>query len=188
MYSEMVTLQMMDTIFYEAQRQGRISFYVTSVGEEATNIASAAALAADDVVLPQAMALLLRVKLMESKAYGLMEMMLLLFYRTIRAAREIAISEQRPILVEALTYRVGHHSTSDDSTKYRPADEIEYWKNGTKPSIAGDSSCRKNREASLGNLFSDVYDLPPSNLREQEKQLRETINRHPQDYPSDVPM
>ncbi|GFQ07157.1 2-oxoisovalerate dehydrogenase subunit alpha 2 mitochondrial, partial [Phtheirospermum japonicum] len=31
MYKEMVTLQTMDTIFYEAQRQGRISFYVTAI-------------------------------------------------------------------------------------------------------------------------------------------------------------
>ncbi|KAM0862096.1 hypothetical protein ACQ4PT_045489 [Festuca glaucescens] len=53
MYSSMVTLQIMDTIFYEAQRQGRISFYLTSNGEEAINIASAAALSADDIVLPQ---------------------------------------------------------------------------------------------------------------------------------------
>jgi 2-oxoisovalerate dehydrogenase E1 component alpha subunit len=53
MYSEMVTLQIMDTIFYEAQRQGRISFYLTSFGEEAINIASAAALNLEDIVLPQ---------------------------------------------------------------------------------------------------------------------------------------
>jgi 2-oxoisovalerate dehydrogenase E1 component alpha subunit len=53
MYTEMVTLQIMDTIFYEAQRQGRISFYLTSNGEEAINIASAAALSMDDIVLPQ---------------------------------------------------------------------------------------------------------------------------------------
>lgn len=53
MYSDMVTLQMMDTVFYEAQRQGRISFYLTTLGEEALNIASAAALNADDLVLPQ---------------------------------------------------------------------------------------------------------------------------------------
>lgn len=49
----MVTLQTMDTIFYEAQRQGRISFYLTAVGEEAINIASAAALTIDDIVFPQ---------------------------------------------------------------------------------------------------------------------------------------
>ncbi|KAI5664430.1 hypothetical protein M9H77_23753 [Catharanthus roseus] len=53
MYSDMVTLEMMDSIFYEAQKQGRISFYLTSTGEEAINIASAAALAPDDVVLSQ---------------------------------------------------------------------------------------------------------------------------------------
>ena len=53
MYSDMVTLQTMDTFFYEAQRQGRISFYITSNGEEAINIASAAALTSDDIVFPQ---------------------------------------------------------------------------------------------------------------------------------------
>ncbi|KAJ6686612.1 2-OXOISOVALERATE DEHYDROGENASE SUBUNIT ALPHA 1 MITOCHONDRIAL-LIKE [Salix purpurea] len=53
MYTSMVTLQMMDTIFYEAQRQGRISFYMTSTGEEAISIAAAAALTADDIILPQ---------------------------------------------------------------------------------------------------------------------------------------
>lgn len=53
MYNDMVTLQTMDTIFYEAQRQGRISFYLTSLGEEAINIASAAALSLDDLIVPQ---------------------------------------------------------------------------------------------------------------------------------------
>lgn len=53
MYNNMVTLQVMDTIFYEAQRQGRLSFYLTSIGEEAINIASAAALSPHDVVLAQ---------------------------------------------------------------------------------------------------------------------------------------
>ena len=33
MYGTMVRLQAMDQIFYNAQRQGRISFYMTSTGE-----------------------------------------------------------------------------------------------------------------------------------------------------------
>lgn len=49
----MVTLQIMDNIFYEAQRQGRLSFYATTIGEEAINIASAAALNPQDVIFPQ---------------------------------------------------------------------------------------------------------------------------------------
>lgn len=53
MYNDMVALQTMDAIFYEAQRQGRISFYVTTIGEEAINVASAAALSMDDVIFPQ---------------------------------------------------------------------------------------------------------------------------------------
>ena len=30
-------------------------------------------------------------------------------------------------LVEFVTYRAAGHSTSDDPTKYRPADEAQYW-------------------------------------------------------------
>lgn len=30
--------------------------------------------------------------------------------------------------LQALTYRAGHHSTSDDSSKYRPIEEIEWWR------------------------------------------------------------
>jgi 2-oxoisovalerate dehydrogenase E1 component alpha subunit len=46
----MIVLNNMDVIMYEAQRQGRISFYMTSYGEEATHMGSAAALTLDDVV------------------------------------------------------------------------------------------------------------------------------------------
>jgi pyruvate dehydrogenase E1 component alpha subunit len=34
---------------------------------------------------------------------------------------------QGPALVEAITYRMGHHTTSDDATKYRPAAELQEW-------------------------------------------------------------
>lgn len=33
-----------------------------------------------------------------------------------------------PRLIEALTYRMGAHTSSDDPTKYRTNDEVEYWK------------------------------------------------------------
>lgn len=33
-----------------------------------------------------------------------------------------------PYLIEALTYRIGAHTTSDDPTKYRKNEEVEYWK------------------------------------------------------------
>ena len=39
----------------------------------------------------------------------------------------MAVSENRPVLIEAMTYRIGHHSTSDDSSAYRSADEVSFW-------------------------------------------------------------
>ncbi|KAL9356408.1 hypothetical protein Peur_049661 [Populus x canadensis] len=337
MYSDMATLQTMDTIFYEAQRQGRISFYLTTIGEEAINIASAAALTIDDFVVPQyrepgvllwrgftlqqfanqcfsnkdddcrgrqmpihygskklnyftvastiasqlphAVGVAYSLKMdgkdacavtyfgdggssegdfhaalnfaavteapvlficrnngwaistptsdqfrsdgivVRGEAYGVRSIRVdgndtLALYSTVRAAREMAIREQRPILVEALTYRVGHHSTSDDSTKYRPVDEIELWRSARDPiarfrkwiesngwwSGEAESELRSNvrkqlldaiqvaertEKPPLVDIFTDVYDVPPSNLSEQEKWLRETIKIHPQDYPAD---
>ena len=43
----------MDNIFYDAQRQGRISFYMTSHGEEAISFGSASALRLRDMVFAQ---------------------------------------------------------------------------------------------------------------------------------------
>jgi 2-oxoisovalerate dehydrogenase E1 component alpha subunit len=53
MYESMARLQTMDTLFYEAQRQGRFSFYMTSTGEECTVMGSAAALDDRDMVFAQ---------------------------------------------------------------------------------------------------------------------------------------
>ena len=53
MYTNMVRLRMMDQVFYDAQRQGRISFYMTHGGEEGALIGSAAALMQQDMVYAQ---------------------------------------------------------------------------------------------------------------------------------------
>ncbi|VDM54036.1 unnamed protein product [Angiostrongylus costaricensis] len=39
-------------------------------------------------------------------------------YNATKAARKLAV-ENKPVLIEAMTYRLGHHSTSDDSSFYR---------------------------------------------------------------------
>lgn len=49
----MVTINTLDKIMYESQRQGRISFYMTNFGEEASHIGSACALDAKDLVYEQ---------------------------------------------------------------------------------------------------------------------------------------
>ena len=53
MYKDMTLLNILDKILYESQRQGRISFYMTNFGEEATHIGSAAALNPKDLVYGQ---------------------------------------------------------------------------------------------------------------------------------------
>jgi len=49
----MIRVNEFDKVFNDAQRQGRISFYLTSRGEEACSVASAAALHDEDWMLPQ---------------------------------------------------------------------------------------------------------------------------------------
>jgi 2-oxoisovalerate dehydrogenase E1 component alpha subunit len=49
-------------------------------------------------------------------------------YAATTVALERARSGSGPSLIEAYTYRMGAHTTSDDPTKYRLADELEHWR------------------------------------------------------------
>jgi pyruvate dehydrogenase E1 component alpha subunit len=49
-------------------------------------------------------------------------------YAVTQKAMEHARSGNGPTFVEAYTYRMGAHTTSDDPTKYRLADEVEHWR------------------------------------------------------------
>ena len=49
-------------------------------------------------------------------------------YAVTRAALDAARQGQGPTLIEAFTYRMGAHTTSDDPTRYRLATELEAWK------------------------------------------------------------
>lgn len=58
---------------------------------------------------------------------------LLAVYNAVKESREYAIKNNKPVLIEAMSYRVGHHSTSDDSTAYRTVEEIEKWTKNESP-------------------------------------------------------
>ncbi len=49
-------------------------------------------------------------------------------YAATKEAREKAISGGGPTMIEAVTYRIGPHTTADDPTKYRSDEELETWK------------------------------------------------------------
>ncbi len=48
-------------------------------------------------------------------------------YGTVQKAREYCLKGKGPVLIEAMTYRVGAHSTSDDPTRYRDEKEVKKW-------------------------------------------------------------
>jgi pyruvate dehydrogenase E1 component alpha subunit len=49
-------------------------------------------------------------------------------YAVTKAALDAARTGQGPTFIEAYTYRMGAHTTSDDPTKYRVSAEVEVWK------------------------------------------------------------
>ena len=103
-----------------------------------------------------------------------------------------------PSLIEALTYRVGAHTTSDDPSKYRPQEETDYWiardpitrfekflrRQGVGEDFfqevaqAGDELATQIREATfampnppLENIFKHVYTDPHPLVQEQQAWL-----------------
>ena len=113
------------------------------------------------------------------------------------AAVERARSGEGPTLIEAVTYRMGGHSSSDDATRYREAAEVEAWAKRdpiarykvwlTANGLWTDAKEREAREAigqaiqeavheaeSAGppapeTLFQDVFAAPTPQLREQRE-------------------
>ncbi|WP_226534048.1 thiamine pyrophosphate-dependent dehydrogenase E1 component subunit alpha [Microbacterium paraoxydans] len=74
-------------------------------------------------------------------------------YAVSRTALDEARSGKGPQAIEAVTYRLGAHTTSDDPTKYRGSDEEQYWA-GRDP-IVRMRAFLEGRGASA-QLFSDV--------------------------------
>jgi 2-oxoisovalerate dehydrogenase E1 component alpha subunit len=337
MYKTMITLQTVDTIYYEAQRQGRFSFYMTSSGEEATSVASAAALAPDDVIfsqyreqgalmwrgfsprdmadqcygniheqgkgrqmpvhygskhlnfhtissplatqLPHAAGAAYALKLDGKKAvsvayfgegaasegdfhaalnfsatlgcpvlflcrnngwaistpateqyrgdgiagrgpsYGIATVRVdggdaQAVYAAVVEAKRIALQSNVPVLIEAMSYRSGHHSTSDDSSRYRQAEEMRKWRARDPVSrlqrwLIGREWWNESREAelrasvrkevilaleaaakapkpALETMFSDVYDSLPPHLLRQQEEVKKFIEKYPDAVPQGV--
>src|SRR5579875_1929605 len=54
-------------------------------------------------------------------------------YREACAALQRARSGEGPTLIEAITYRIGPHTTADDPTRYRMAEELAAWQDERDP-------------------------------------------------------
>jgi 2-oxoisovalerate dehydrogenase E1 component alpha subunit len=126
-------------------------------------------------------------------------------------ARRIAQTLSKPVLIEAMTYRAGHHSTSDDSTRYRGADEIKEWQDQHDPLdrfrkymedrgwwddakekevrdreralvLSCMETAEKRAKPVFSKLFEDVYDDKPAHLLKQEQDMFAHIAKYPDHY------
>ena len=117
----------------------------------------------------------------------------------------------RPVLIEAMSYRVSHHSTSDDSFAYRAKVEVEDWKRRDSPigrlrkwmetqgiwseeqeKIARSSirkevlnafkRAEKEKKPRLGRLFDGVYAELTEEQRMQMVELGRILDNYPGEY------
>ncbi|MBY5920848.1 thiamine pyrophosphate-dependent dehydrogenase E1 component subunit alpha [Ferrimonas balearica] len=127
-------------------------------------------------------------------------------------ARAVALSENCPVLIEAMTYRLGAHSSSDDPTGYRSREEEAKWREHDpvlryklwlinkgwwseaedealyqtyrEEVLAAVKVAEKVPPPGLDTLVSDVYDNVPRHLADQLDAVREQIKLYPEQYPA----
>lgn len=81
-------------------------------------------------------------------------------YAVTRAASDAARAGQGPRFIEALTYRIGAHTTSDDPTKYRDEAEAEFWmRNDPIARFEGYLRTRGEGDAFFAEVAQEAEDL-----------------------------
>ncbi len=121
-----------------------------------------------------------------------------------RWAADHARSGRGPAYLEAVTYRIGPHTTSDDPTRYRDPEEVAHWRardplarveaylrssgafdDSFRDAITADADrfCAAMRTAVVGaappdpmRLFDDVYAEPHTGIDEQRARLALYLN------------
>lgn len=127
-------------------------------------------------------------------------------------ARNRAIQQKTPVLLELMTYRVGDHTTSDDSSAYRKEDKEEVqiykslgpiprwrtfleskglWNEDKEKAIASAAreemlqamkSGEAKKKGPLRELFTDVYTDLPWHLEEQAAYAEKHVREYSTDY------
>lgn len=135
-------------------------------------------------------------------------------YNATKAAREICVKESRPVLIEAMTYRLGHHSTSDDSSAYRSVDEVSYWDKQDTPIarlrhymvnkgwwseeteqkwknesrmrvVKAFEKAEAKKKPSPDLLFTDVYKEMEPHILKQQQAMKAHVMNYKEHYPLD---
>jgi 2-oxoisovalerate dehydrogenase E1 component alpha subunit len=145
---------------------------------------------------------------MRATGYGMHGMLVdgndvLAVYGATRAAVERARRGGGPTLIEAVTYRVEPHTTADDSTRYRSAEEVAAWAERdpltrylsllrglglvgdaflSEVEAEGEAIAARMRDALFGaqggdpcEMFDHVYAVPTPQLRAQRASLEREL-------------
>ncbi|KAH7312185.1 thiamine diphosphate-binding protein [Stachybotrys elegans] len=129
-----------------------------------------------------------------------------------KKAREMALEGGgKPVLIECMTYRVSHHSTSDDSFAYRARVEVEDWKRRDNPLtrlrkwmeargcwdeakekesreatrkevLKAFSEAEREKKPPMRAMFEDVYEELTEDLKAQMMELKDILDRYPDEY------
>ncbi|WP_299792408.1 thiamine pyrophosphate-dependent dehydrogenase E1 component subunit alpha [uncultured Shewanella sp.] len=127
-------------------------------------------------------------------------------------ARAHAVHNKEPVLIEAMTYRLGAHSSSDDPSGYRSKEEEAKWQQHDpvkrfklwminkgwltekqdaelydkyrKEVLAELKLAEKRPMSGIDSLIEDVYDTPTPRLQQQLKSLKKHLNKYPDSYPN----
>ncbi|KAF0979011.1 hypothetical protein FDP41_002081 [Naegleria fowleri] len=132
-------------------------------------------------------------------------------YYATKRARQLSIESKGPVLIEFMTYRAGHHSTSDDASRYRSNEELMYWRNEQNPIIRvrkylekrqlwNDELEKTERDSNrktvlsllakvehaekphLDELVKDVFDSVPPILQQQREWTENVVKKYPEAF------
>ncbi|KAH7562313.1 hypothetical protein BM1_01833 [Bipolaris maydis] len=132
--------------------------------------------------------------------------------RATSQARRLALQDGgQPVLIEMMAYRVGHHSTSDDSFAYRQRVEVEDWKRRDNPItrlrkwlesrelwdedkekearsamrkqvLRAFEEAEKEKKPSIRNAFEGVWETLTEEQRAHAEELKDVLERYPKEY------
>jgi 2-oxoisovalerate dehydrogenase E1 component alpha subunit len=126
-------------------------------------------------------------------------------------ARAYAVKESKPVLIEAMSYRLGGHSTSDDPSGYRTKEEEAKWQSHDPVArmknwmlkqkwwdeaqetalfekyreevLAAVKVAEKIDKPHIDTMITDVYDVPTAQLKAQLDEVKAHVNKYPEAYP-----
>lgn len=136
---------------------------------------------------------------------------ILAVYQATELARQHALTQHEPVLIESIAYRLGAHSSSDDPSGYRSKEEEEQWRKNDpvarfrlwlvrqgwldeqqdKQAVESLRTeildalkvAEKVAKPGIEHLISDVYAEPVPLLQQQLDELKAHIRKYPDAYP-----